>query len=172
MAESTGLLGIFKDESKLIEACREFKTRNIKKYDAFTPFPVHGLEDAMGIKRSAIPYVTFVAGVTGCTLGALLQWWTSASAWPLNVGGKPFASWPAFVPVCFELTILLGGLSTAAALFYFCGLPNSKNICLDASFTDDQFGLFVSSEESGFNATEMDALLKKYGAVEVRRMGV
>jgi hypothetical protein len=171
MAESKGLLGIFTNEHQLMEACREVKNRNYKNFDAFTPFPVHGLDEAMGIKRSAIPYVTFVAGLTGCTLGALLQWWTSAVDWPINIGGKPMAAWPAFVPVCFELTILLGGLSTAGALFYFCGLPNVKRTSIDLSFTDDRFGLFLGEDDALFNPSEWEAFLKKHGAVEVRRVG-
>ncbi len=165
-----GLLGVFDDEHKLVDACRDLKNRQMTKYDAYTPFPVHGIDEAMGIKRSAIPYVTFVMGLVGCISGTLLQWWSSAVTWPINIGGKPFASWPAFIPVCFEITVLLGGLSTAAALFYFCRLPNPGAVVHDPRFTDDRFGLFIPDSERGYNAEELSSALKRAGAIEVRRV--
>ena len=97
-----------------------------KKYDAYTPYPVHGLDDAMGLKRSWIPYATFFAGITGAISAAALEIWTSAVDWPINIGGKPMVSFPAFIPIIFELTVLFGGLTTMGALFYACDLPNFK----------------------------------------------
>ncbi len=167
----SGLLAKFNDEHALLEACRQMRDRQFKKFDAITPFPVHGIEDAMGVTRSKIPYVTFVAGAIGCTFALWLQSWTSAVDWPLNVGGKPMLSIPAFVPVMFELTVLIGGLATAAALFVFAGLPNKGYKTPDPSFTDDKFGLFIPATEKGYNADELSAALKKAGAVEVRVMG-
>ena len=166
-----GTLGIFKDENALKAACAEMQSRKFKRYDAYTPFPVHGLEDVMGIKRSMIPWVTFCAGLIGGLLGLALQCWTSAVDWPLNVGGKPFLSYPAFIPVVFELTILFGGLATAGALFAFCRLPNLSHKTLSASFTDDQFGLFIPADEAGYNAAELEGVLKKSGAIEVKAVG-
>ena len=166
-----GLLATFSDEHQLIEACRLMRERQFTKFDALTPFPVHGIDEAMGIKRSKIPYVTFLAGLTGGTFGLWLQCWTSAVDWPLNVGGKPFLSFPAFIPVVFELTILLGGLSTAAALFYFAGLPKVGYFSPNPAFTDDKFGLFIPADEKGYNADELSGVLKKCGAEDVRVMG-
>lgn len=166
-----GTLGIFKDEESLKAACRDMHARKLQKFDAFTPFPVHGLEHAMGLKRSVIPWVTFCAGLTGCLSGLALQAWTSAVHWPLNVGGKPFLSWPAFIPVTFELTVLFGGLSTAAALFYFCGLPRSSGPVFHTEFTNDTFGVFIPSDEKGYNADELANALKKAGATEVKVVG-
>ena len=88
------------------------------KFDAISPYAIHGMEEACGIKRSGIPYVTFVAGVTGLLSGLALTWYTSAYDWPINVGGKPAFSLPAFIPILFELTILFAALSSVAALFY------------------------------------------------------
>lgn len=166
-----GTLGVFKDEESLKAACREMKARHFKKYDALTPFPVHGLEDAMGLKRSPIPWVTFFAGFTGGSLGLLLQAWTSAVDWPLNVGGKPFLSWPAFIPVTFELTILFGGLATAGALFAFCGLPRLGAKVHHEDFTNDKFGVFVPASESGYNADDIAQVFRKVGAVDVKVVG-
>ena len=165
-----GLLGVFDDEHKLTEACREMHKRQMTQYDAFTPFPVHGLDEAMGIKRSIIPYVTFAAGLTGFITGTALQWWTSAVDWPINIGGKPFSSWPAFVPVCFELTVLFGGLATAAALFVLCRIPRLNPVVHDALFTDNKFGIFIPDSERGYNAEELSTALKRAGATDVRRV--
>src|SRR3954470_24306994 len=86
----TGVVGFFDDPNTLVEAMRKVRDQNFQFFDAFTPYPVHGLEAAQGLKRSPLPYVTLVAGVTGCLLAFLLEYWTSAIDWPLNVGGKPF----------------------------------------------------------------------------------
>ncbi len=168
MATKNGLLGLFEDADALKQACRELRERQFRRYDAFTPFPVHGIEEAMGIRRSWIPWVTFGAGLTGGSLGLLLQAWTSAVDWPLNVGGKPFLSWPAFIPVTFELTILFGGLATAGALFFACGLPALKSRVLDPSLTDQRFGVFIPADEKGFQEQELTQLFKQWGAKEVR----
>ena len=130
-----GVLGFFDDPQSLIDAMNQVREANYESFDAFTPYPVHGLDAAQGLKRSPLPYVTFVAGVTGFILAVTLQYWTSAVDWPLNVGGKPFFSWPAFVPIMFELTVLLAGLSTVAGMFVLNGLPNIKKKVFDPSLT-------------------------------------
>jgi hypothetical protein len=159
-------------------------------FDAYTPFPVHGLEAAQGLKRSLLPFVTFGAGLAGFCLAFLFQYWTSAVDWPLIVGGKPFNSWPAFVPIMFELTVLLAGLSTVAAMFLFNGLPNTKRRIFDPSLTRDRFALVIEAplkvEEDDVDEEDREALrarkarykafeeaeatefLKKAGAKEVR----
>lgn len=163
-----GTVGIFKDPDQLLHAAEQVRDRKFKLFDAFTPFPVHGLEHAMGLKRSFLPWVTFVAGMTGLTLGTAFQIWTSAFDWPLNVGGKPFISLPAFVPIMFELTILFAGLATAGALILTCGLPNLKPKILDPRLTDDHFALFISSDDPHYHESDVSELLKKAGAHEVR----
>src|SRR5689334_9955529 len=101
-----GVIGFYQDPHALLEATAKARDAKYKDFDAFTPYPVHGMDAAQGLKRSSLPFVTFAAGITGCSLGFLLQYWTSVVDWPLIVGGKPFNSWPAFVPVMFECTIL------------------------------------------------------------------
>src|SRR4051812_44111838 len=85
-----GVIGFFPSASTIVDGMKRIREAKYENFDAYTPFPVHGLEHAQGLKRSALPYVTFVAGLAGCTLGFLLQYWTSAVDWPLVVGGKPF----------------------------------------------------------------------------------
>jgi hypothetical protein len=182
-----GVIGFFDDTHTLIEATTKVRDANYQHFDAYTPYPVHGLEAAQGLKRSPLPFVTFAAGLTGCTLGFLLQYWTSVVDWPLNVGGKPFNSWPAFVPVTFECTILFAGLATVGGMFIFNGLPNIRRKTFDSGITRDRFALVieapldVDTDEldqahlrkktktfKPFNESEAAEFLRKSGAKEVK----
>ena len=178
----SGVIGFFNDEKKLIEATRSVRMARYEHFDAYTPYPVHGLDEAQGLGRSPLPFVTFGAGLAGFCLAFLLQYWTSAVDWPLIVGGKPFNSWPAFVPIMFELTVLLAGLSTVGAMFIFNGLPNLKRRIFDPSLTRDRFALVIEAplaveedEEKpkkgdfkSFSEAEATEFMKKVGALEVR----
>ena len=172
-----GVIGFFDGPAALVEATQKVREAEYPDFDAYTPYPVHGLDAAQGLKRSPIPFVTMAAGITGCSCGFLLQYWTSVVDWPLNVGGKPFNSWPAFVPVMFELTILFAGLSTVAAMFILNGLPNHRRKAFDPRITQDRFALVIEmpSEKSRagkktkiFDAAEAEGFLKKLGAKEVK----
>lgn len=144
----TGAAGLWEDEEVFLEAVRSVQKQK-RVFTTFTPFPVHGLEEAMQIKRSWIPWVTFFGGLFGFLLGLWFTWWTSASNWPLIVGGKPFWSLPAFIPVIFEMTILFAALSSIAALLYACGMPR-KSSPLDPAITSHKFAVFIflNEEES------------------------
>ena len=111
-----GMAGIFLDEHQVVDAARKVREAGFTKFDAISPFPLHGMEEAVGIKRSVIPYVSFVAALVGLAAGLGLTYWTSVVSWPINVGGKPFFSLPAFIPIMFELTILFSALSSVMAL--------------------------------------------------------
>ena len=104
----SGVAGIWSDDEKILIAAAKMRDAGYKKFDAITPFPVHGMEEAVGIPRSGIPWVTFFAGLTGLSAGLGLQYWMSVVSWPINVGGKPLFSIPAFIPVTFELTFISG----------------------------------------------------------------
>lgn len=179
-----GVVGYFPGPHEILEAMHKVRKENYQYFDAFTPYPVHGLEAAQGLSRSPLPYVTFGAGITGFCVAFLYQYWTSAVNWPLNVGGKPYNSWPAFVPVMFELTILFAGLSTVAAMFLLNGLPNMKRKAFDPGITRDKFAIMIEAppvvdeDDEGahakakkfkkFDEAEATALLKSLGAQEVR----
>lgn len=164
-----GVIGLFTDGHNLVEAAGKAHQAGYS-LDAYTPFPVHGLDHAMGLKRSPIPYITFGAGLTGSICAFGLQYWTSAIDWPLNVSGKPFNSWPAFVPVMFELTVLFAGLATFGALLFFCGFPNIKKRIFDTSITKDRFALVIEAKGGQRTFSEQDAgeFLRKVGAQDVR----
>lgn len=179
----SGVVGFFAEPHALVEAMTKVREAKWQYFDAYTPYPIHGLEHAQGLKRSPLPYVTFVAGLAGCATAFLLQYWTSAVDWPINVGGKPMNSWPAFVPVMFELTVLFAGLATVGAMLLINGLPNTRRRIIDPSLTRDRFALVieappVSDDEEedqkkavGFRKfAEQDAaeFLRQAGAKEVR----
>jgi hypothetical protein len=163
-----GLVGIFNNPDPLREAAIALRDRKVKKWDAFTPFPVHGLDEAMGLKRSFLPWVTFAGGLFGASFGLLFQIWAAAVDWKLNVGGKPPVSLPAFIPITFECTILFAGLATAAAMIIACRLPNATPLILDSSLTNDRMALFVAASDPVYDEKEFIQVMKKAGAHEVR----
>lgn len=164
-----GTLGMFDDEHDLIDAASKLRDSGLKKFDAITPFPVHGLEEAIGIKRSPIPYVTFVFAITGGSLGMLLQYWTSAVDWPIMVGGQPYFSAPAFIPVTFETTILFGALSSVAAMFVLNNLPKIDPPILDPDLTSHRFALWIPENEVGYSPDRAQKMLADVGAKEIRQ---
>ncbi len=168
--KSGGIAGIWLDDHDCVVAAKKVREAGFKKFDAITPFPVHGMEEAIGIKRSFIPYVTFAFAIIGLCSGLLLQQWTSETSWPINVGGKPFYSGPAFMPITFELTILFSALASVVALFAVCRLPKIDPPVIDLDLTCHKFAIFISEEDAGYNAERCEQLLKSLGAVDVKRL--
>ncbi len=165
------LLAIYDCEEKLLESAEKARDKNIEMYDVYTPFPVHGLDDAMGIKRSFLPYVTFLAGGAGLTAAVALQVWTSAIDWPTIIGGKPFISWPAFVPISFELTVLFAAHTTVLAFLVYNKLfPGKKAVILHPEQTCNKFVIAV--EKSKVNVDDATHLFKEHGALEVTEQHV
>lgn len=165
-----GMAGIFLDEATILKAVARVRESGFTKFDAITPYPVHGMEEACGIKRSPIPYVTFVAGVIGMLAGLALTYYTSVVDWAINIGGKPMFSLPAFVPIIFELTILFAALSSVGAFFYLCGLPKVDPPVIDKDLTCHKFAIFIPENDVGYNAERAEKLLKELGAVETKKM--
>jgi len=159
------LFAIFETEETLLKAAQGLKKRAIKIFDIFTPYAVHGLDEAMGLKRSWLPIVCFFAGASGCVLALWLQIWTSAVSWPINVGGKPFNSLPAFIPITFEMTILFAGLITTAAFFMRSKLfPGKPAIIFNHRVTDDRFVIAIKEP---FDEKMITELMNESGAVLV-----
>lgn len=111
------LVATFTDADSLLRAVRLVRRETFRLYDVFAPYPVHGLDEAMGIKRTRLPYVTLLAGLTGLASALFLQFYANVLDWPLDVGGKPDNSTLAFIPISFELTVLFAGLVTVGAFF-------------------------------------------------------
>ena len=161
------ILAIFDDDETLLKGAEKAKDKNIDIYDIYTPFPVHGLDEAMGIKRSILPYVTFLAGSAGLALAMGFQIWTSALDWPINVGGKPYASIPAFIPVSFEVTILFAAHTTVLGFLILNKLyPGKQHTIMDYGQTDHRFVIAVEKDKA--NEEEVMNLMREQGAVEVK----
>jgi hypothetical protein len=155
------IVATFADEGALLAAVRATRAAGVTIDDAFTPYAVHGLEEAMGLGRSRLTWVCFLAGLSGASLAIGFQIWSSAVSWPLNVGGKPFASIPAFIPVTFELTVLSAALVSAAAFLFRSRLFPGRRSAPLPRVTDDRFALVVADGEAARSA------LRAAGAVEI-----
>ena len=164
-----GIAAIFLTEEAILKAAEKTKAMGYQNFEVLSPYPVHGMEEACGIKRSWIPFVTFTMGMVGLTSGLLLTWWTSAVNWALNIGGKPFFSLPAFIPIMFELTILFAALSSVGALFYACGIPKINPPVIDPDLTCNKFCVFVPSSEKNFDEKKLEEFFRGLGADVVKK---
>lgn len=164
-----GVAGVWLDEQQLVKAARKVRESGFTKFEAITPFPIHGIDEAMAIPFSWIPWVTLVFCLLGFAFGTWFTWWVAAVDWPINIGGKPMWSLPAFIPIMFECTILFGALGSVGALLFVCGLPQVDPPVIDPAFSSHKFGLFIPENDTGFNQATVEKLLKDAGAVEVKR---
>ena len=156
----------FEREDAILEAARAARQAGYSIEDAYTPYAVHGMDEAMGLGPSRLPQVCLGCGLAGLLLAFGFQLWTSASDWPLNVGGKPLASVPAFMPLTFELMVLFAGLGTVAALFLRARLyPCRSPRFLLPRVTDDRFALVLAGADGRFDETEMRTLCERASAV-------
>lgn len=160
--------GVFDSEAGIVAATRRARSDGFSIVDVFTPYAVHGLDEAMGVRRSRLPWACFLMGATGALLAVWFQFWTSAVDWPIDVGGKPWNSLPAFVPIMFEITVLFAGLGVVLALFVRTGLiPGRREILAAPQVTDDRFVLLLRLEGAEHTVDDARAMLAEQGAIEV-----
>lgn len=170
--ELLGVVGICDDPAVLERAAEKCRDAGWKHWDCHTPYPVHGLEKAMGVGDSLIPYLTVSAGLFGLAFSKVMQWYMSDFDFPLMVGGKPLFSLPAFVPVTFELFVLFAALTTFGAILVFCRLGrwnsplHEAGVMADATGT--RFVVFLDASDELFSETETPAFLKEAGCEDVR----
>jgi hypothetical protein len=164
------VLGEFAEEAALIAAARHMKMRGGATLDLHSPYPLHGADEALGLRRSTVPLVTLIAGVTGAVTGYLLQWYTVALDWPLNVGNRPPHSAPAFIPVTFELGVLFASLTIFIGLLaaYF-GFPRVHHPVFEVeAFRSASIdGLWLSGELDPKDADAFASELRRLGARQV-----
>jgi hypothetical protein len=157
----------FDDEHAVLDATRDARKSGFTIFDVYTPFAVHGMDEAMGNRPSRLTWVCFLAGCVGLSFGLGLQYYASAVSWPLNVGGKPFNSFPAFIPVAFELTVLFAALTTVAALLLKLRLrPRLAATEVLARVTNDRFALCLTTADARFDEAQAGALSLRHHAVE------
>lgn len=162
------LLGFFENEDDVLGAVRALRSAGYEVDDIYAPYAVHGLDKAMGLKPSRLPVVCFVLGLVGAGLKVWFEIWTSAQDWPINVGGKPLNSLPAFVPVTFEVMVLFAGMSTVFAFLFASRLFPGKKLRLpDAAVTDHHFVLVVEQNDAAFDPAAVQTMLNRFHAVRV-----
>lgn len=151
-----GLAAEFDNPTALVEAARAAHAAGYRRVEAYSPFPVEGLAEALGHHRTSLPLVVLVGGILGCVGGYGLQYWVATIENPWNVGGRPLHSWPMFVPVTFELTILIASLTAVLAMLALNGLPRPHhplfNVDRFALATRDRFFLAIEAIDPGFDA--------------------
>ena len=166
-----GLLAEFETPQAIYHACEKVRDAGYTAWDAHTPFPVHGLDKAMGLKPSVLPWITLAAGLTGLSGALLLQWWVSVIEYPLVISGKPLFSLPAFAPIMFELTVLLSAFGTVFGMLALNRLPMLYHPLFTSErferVTDDRFFISIESSDSKFDAETTAAFLRELGADHV-----
>jgi hypothetical protein len=171
-SESTlyGLVAQFDDTEDILVAAQKALDAGYsgKHMDAFTPFPVHGLPDAIGFEEHKIPWIIFLSGLAGCAAGIGLQWYVSAIDYPMNVGGRPYFSWPTFIPVTFECTILLASFGAVFGMLGLNGFPQPYHSIFNTPnfdrATQDKFFLAIEATDPKFDLEETKAFLESAGA--------
>ncbi len=165
--EIDGIAAYFDRPDELMQAAAFTRLAKYTKYDAYSPFPIHGMDHAMGLGPSWIPWVTFGAGTAGFLLANALQFGMMTFDWPMIVGGKAYAPWPAFVPIMFELTVLLAGITTVIVMLIAAGCFRKPRI-IDPDITNDRFVLWISAEDKTFDIEQVKAFMESLDPVEVR----
>lgn len=166
MAKQHPLYGIaveFETATELVEAARAVRKEGYTQMDAYSPFPIEELDEAMEMKPTRLPYIVLIGGLCGCIGGFLFQWWANTQYYPMNVGGRPHNSWPMFIPVTFELTILAAALSAVFGMLALNGLPQPYHPLFHleefSRASQDRFFLCVTSRDPKFETDKTRELL-------------
>jgi len=163
-----GTMAEFDSVHTLLDAANRTREAGYKRIDAYSPFPVEGLAEAIGFPRNSVPLVVLIGGVVGGLTGYLMQYWISVVSYPLNVSGKPYHSWPAFIIVTFEMTILFAGISAVLGMLALNGLPMPYhpvfNVPRFAFATKDRFFLIVFSSDPKYKQAEVRGFLESLGS--------
>ncbi len=150
-----GMIAEFDTPTQILTAARKAYAEGYRRMDAYSPFPVEGLSEAIGFHKDSVALICLVGGLLGLATAYVLQFWINTIAYPLNVGGRPFHSWPSFIVVCFEMTVLFGGLSAAFGMLAMNGLPTPYhpvfNVPSFSFATEDKFFLCIEASDPQFD---------------------
>jgi ActD protein len=166
-----GLMAEFEDATTLVTATERARHEGYRCMDAYSPFPIEELHHALGAHATRLPLIVLIGGLFGCIGGYALEYWSSAVAYPLNVGGKPLHSWPAFIPVTFECTILVAALAAVLGMLGLNGLPQPYhpvfNVPRFALASRNRFFLCIESQDPKFDVERTRQFLETLGPREV-----
>ena len=166
-----GLIAEFEDPNALIAATQRAHQAGYRRMDAYSPYPIEELHEALGARHTRLPLIVLIGGLCGCLGGYTLQYWVATMAYPLNVGGKPFHSWPAFIPITFECTILVAALSAVFGMLALNGLPMPYhpvfNVARFALASRNRFFLCIQARDPQFDLEETRKFLATLDPREV-----
>jgi hypothetical protein len=166
-----GLLAEFSDANALVAAAARASDAGYRRLDAFTPFPIEGLAEVMGFRERKLPLLVLIGGIAGALAGYGLQYWVSVLAYPLNIGGRPYHSWPSFIPVTFETTILFAAFTAVLGMLALNGLPMPYHPVFNAPrfalASRDRFFLLIEARDPKFDRDRTAEFLRGLEAREV-----
>ena len=166
-----GVMAEYDNVTDITDAARRAKAAGYARMDAFSPYPVEELMEIIIERKTKLPYIIFAGGVVGCLAGYLLQYWTQAIEYPLNIGGRPFHSWVAFIPPTFETTILFAAFTAVIAMIVLNGLPQPYhpvfNVPRFELASRNRFFLLIESIDPKFNRDDVTLFLRSTNAREV-----
>ncbi|WP_346316798.1 DUF3341 domain-containing protein [Chitinophaga sp. YIM B06452] len=172
MAVKKFVVGSFDDEAVLFPAVKKVRAAGYKIHDVYTPFPVHGLDHALGLRETSLHTAGFIYGITGTTTALSFMSWVFTTDWPMNIGGKPHFPLPAFIPITFELTVLFSAVGMVMTFMYLCQMaPFVKKHIFHPRQTDDLFVMAIELTEKT-PAAEVKAFLDSVGAKEINEQTV
>jgi ActD protein len=167
-----GLMAEFETPTNVVAAARSAYEEGYRSMDAFSPYPIEELSEAIGFHRNRLPLIVLIGGIIGCVGGFALCYWASVFAYPLNIGGRPLNSWPSFIPVTFECTILVAALSAVFGMLALNGLPQPYHPVFNVegfeTATRDHFFLCIESKDPRFDLDATRAFLQSLGPKEVK----
>lgn len=162
------LVGIYSDEDKVLKSVNDIRSTGVKIHEVYSPFPIHGIDEALGYRRSRLPIAAFMFGALGTTLALTMQYWMLGIDWPMIIGGKNFTSLPPFIPITFELTVLLSALGMVGTFLIVSDLkPYKKPRHFDIRVTDDKHVIAIDLGKNVISKEEIKKMLQKGGAEEV-----
>ena len=162
------IVGVYGDDDIALKAVKSIREAGVRIHEVFSPFPIHGIDDALGYKRSRLPKAAFMFGALGFGLALLMQYWMMGYDWQMIIGGKDFASLPPFVPVTFELTVLLSALGMVGTFLIASDLkPHKKPRIFDIRITDDKHIIAIDLADNKLAKEEISKIVAQTGAEEI-----
>ncbi|HWR36134.1 MAG TPA: DUF3341 domain-containing protein [Clostridia bacterium] len=166
-----GLMAEFDNPTDIVEAAERAHAAGYRRMDAYSPYPIEELSDAIGFRKTRVPLVVLVGSILGGLSGYLLQYWISAVSYPLNIGGRPYHSWPSFIIVTFEMTILFGGISAVVGMLALNGLPMPYHPVFNnprfSAASRDRFFLCIEASDRQFDPESTRAFMRSLNPLDI-----
>jgi hypothetical protein len=162
------LVGVYSDPEEVLHAAKKVKESGVKIHEVYSPFPIHGIDEVLAYKRTRLPIVAFMFGITGTFLALGMQIWMMGIDWPMIIGGKDFIALPSFIPITFEITVLLSALGMVGTFFVISDLKPYKKLDLfDPRITQDKCVMVIDLTDNKKSKEEIHTLIQSSGAEEV-----